>query len=296
MKINRSRFFARRTIVLQNLAIVVAPFCLVSFIMSRLGFKASSLFLAIFLVAQPVLVVILTAYRLRMNHDGELLKKWYQKKERKISKMKLKIQSLKVGVINEYYSISNIVSEENEMCIFRILFQNEILDKAMPVIYLNDTKVPLRKISTFEVVCYAEKVINPDVEKLIFKSGESEYCVDNPYFMFDDIPKNEIIWQCEGHIHEKNIYINGKYFPYKNVQSLYLFSLHVDGKNLGEYSGKYVPKLNSIVIGIGSIKKSQCQHDNILIKPSFAIGKKIILPSPTVISVNNTPIKQISFF
>jgi hypothetical protein len=113
--------------------------------------------------------------------------------------------------------------------------------------------------------------------------------------MPENPPLTEIVWQCEGHTREKNIRINAKYFPNRHEDAAYPFYLFVNGQHLETCSGAYVPKEKSIIVGIGSVKKSDCIKRDCMLKASFDIRKKIPLPEPTVLLVNGSKVREVSF-
>ena len=295
MKITPSRILARRILILQTLTLsmlIPAIIVLLKYLGIKMPFQLVTFFACI---VQPGFVLLMTKYRMKKGDDGKILKKWQARKEAKLSEIKSDLNGLKTIAQKEYYAIQWITPERKQMCVFRISFSGKVMIKAMPIVYLNGTILPIKKINNHEILCYAEKAITADTEILIFQSGKSEMSFTNPYYMPCDIPLLEIAWQCEGHTAEKNICINANYFPNKNEFATYAFNFLIGGRLMGTYSGYYVPESKSIVIGIASIKKSECLNKECVLKPAFDIRRKIVLPKPMVIVRDGTPVKEVAF-
>ncbi len=299
-KITKSQKAARIIITTQNLLFII---CLVALLIlaqytgTRYKlFQIPGWFYLIFVfVIQPILLIILTFTRIKMGDDKTILQKMQIKRSEKIAQRKSKIKTLAIQIQEESCLIQNISSVIDQACSFKIDFIYEIIDKAMPVIYLNGIKLTIKKLSEFAILCYAEKALNSTMEKLHFKSGKSEFIIDNPYFMGDSISSGSIIWQCEGNTKERNIFINGDYFPHKSILAIYTFVFSVEGEVIGSYSGKYIPERKSIVINIGNIKKCDILNKKCIIRPVFGTTK-IQMPKPVVVSRNNQMIKEINFY
>ena len=209
--------------------------------------------------------------------------------------LKEKFYNTQKTIQQDYYAISSISIEPSLICAFRVTFKEEIISKAMPAIFINNIQVGIKKISNLEVLCYASKAINTKTERLVFKSGDYLYETANPYYIPENISIDKIIWQCEGNIKEKNIYINADCFPYKKVPVVYPFIFLINGKITGNFLGIFKPELKSIVVNTPGLNKKKCLCKNCVIKPAFDITVQIPLPRPTVTSLNNVFIKEIEF-
>ncbi|MFZ3015429.1 MAG: hypothetical protein WA101_00280 [Minisyncoccia bacterium] len=291
MKNNLSRTYARRVIFWYSLLISTALMC-VAHIPLYVGWTTSNYWLVIPLIGQPVFAALLAIYRIHQGDDMKLLKKLQEKYEKRIASRKSEIHALKAQVQTEHYSIKSIIPEENKICVFRIAFVNKIIHRAMPAISLNGIRVSVKVVNDFEALCYGEKAIMADEKKLVFKSGDFEHVINNPYYISEHISGVGIKWQYEGHPHEKNIYINESYLPYISVRPYYAFNLFVNGKMLGEYCGNYIPEMKSIVVNIRNIDKFQCRGKDCFLKPVFDVRRKITLPEPIVLLVNSKPEKK----
>lgn len=294
MKLNLTRKLARQVLFTQNLLIALIPLGVIE-ILWYFGLITQDpyLILAGFII-QPVIITVLRYYRIKKNHDGDLLRKWEEKRQKKIANKKEEITGLN-SKIRELYEIFKIIPEVNKMCVFRITFYNQLNLKVMPEIYLFGIKLPLEQVGNFEVICYATSAVTADIVNLVFESGNSIYSIKNPYHIKDEIQKSDIVWQNEGSTKEKNIFIKSDCFPNINSNVLYPFILFIDGKRIGEYDGKHDPKTNSLCVNIGNITKKDCGGKKCIIKPSFDHRKKAELPIPSVISLNNTQVRQVSF-
>jgi len=287
MKNNKSRSLARGTIVAQSFGVCAIPVTVV-LLLDWLVFKIPVLVPIFFLITQPVLSTLLAMYRLRQGHDRKLLQKWQKKYQERISNRKTEIQNRKEQVRTEHYAFGSVISVTNVPCVFQIRFVNKIIKRAMPVVSVNNKVVALRMIDDFNAFCYAEKAITADDEVLIFRSGSFEYKFNNPYFIWKDISEDGIMWQCEGHTKEKNIYIDESYLPHRN-NSCYAFNFFINGKRIAECHGWHVASLRAIVVNIGNFNKRRCIGKDCFLKPVFDVSKKIVLPKPVVLLVNGTP-------
>jgi hypothetical protein len=98
--------------------------------------------------------------------------------------------------------------------------------------------------------------------------------------------EGNIIWQCEGHLNEKYIYISKSCFPYLMKNGQVVFSLFSGNKFIGEFTGKYIQEKECMIIPIPTVNKSQCFGKTCILRPYNDDGVKIFLPKPEVILVN----------
>lgn len=295
MKKTPLRIAARRSILIQNL-LMTLPLIWLPKLLTYSGIDIPQWSFLIFLVViLPIMLVLLTFYRLRKRHDGIVLQKWRTKITERISARKSKIRDLEAEIKQDHYPILSIIPEPEKMCAFKISFDGTVRKTVMPLIVLDGTKLAVEKIGDSMVICYAGKAIDADKENLTFRSGKFECTIGNPYHISGKIPTEEIVWQCEGHAPERNIFINGNYFPHKNPSVMYSFHLMINGAVFGTYSGSYVPETNAIIVNISGVSKQQCANKECFLKPVFDIRKKIFLPEPIVVSVNGRVERQLSF-
>jgi len=284
---------ARRVITLQNFAMASVP-CIIIGVLSFFKIATIPIYGVILgIFSQPVLMFILTRFRINHSEDGELVKKWQKELKEKASRRKSKNQKLKTELQEKFYPIKSIIPKSDKACSFKLFFGNELFKKAMPIITINGIKVTLEYVDAHEGVCYADKAITADIKKLTFVSGEFNYVIDNPYYLLEQVNLEDIRWQNEGCPEEKLIYIKSYVFPFCNYFSIYVFDLFVGGKIFGTYSGKYIRDKKAVVLNIADISKDKCKGKDCYLRPAFDIRRKIALPEPIKITVNKCPVVQL---
>lgn len=304
MKITRTRIAARRSIIFQTAMIVLSPTALVGLISffwkKELITLIPSWLIFITIFIQPFLVVFIVIYRLKKDHDGKLLRKWRNKSKERFYRIKSERQDVISEIKHEgYYTIEKIVPNLNHAFLFEITFYQKVIERAMLDISLNGVNLPLEIIkgenNNQKVLCHAGKAITGDLERLVFISGKSlEYSINNPYFIKGEIHPNSIVWQCEGNSSEKNIFLDGKCFPYVNPVTIYPFILLINGEKIGEYNGRYLPNKKFIALNIGNVSKKFCTGKLCILKPTFK-HTNIILPHPKVFFKNKKVISDVMF-
>ncbi len=250
----------------------------------------------VILFSQPILVGIVATYRIQKNHDGKLLEKWRGKDQKRFSQKKSEYYKVVEHIQNYGYFIKSIVSEKSRPFNFLITFSEKVTQKAMPVVFFNGIQLSLEIVGKLqdETICHVENIIKPHMEKLVFQLGTQEYVIDNPYYTKGQIPSEGVIWQCEGHNFEKNIFVNASYLPFVNNSTLYPFNLFANDRKIGEFSGLYYPEKGYITLDISDIKKRDCLGKSFFLKPIFG-GQKIPMPSPSVLSINGKIKKEVRF-
>ena len=190
--------------------------------------------------------------------------------------------------------IENIIPKRKQAFLFEITFSREIIKRAKPEITLNGVKLSIEVIGSKTIICHAIKAINTDLVELVFWSGVFKYNMPNPYYIKGNVPLNAIMWQCEGHSFEKNIFLDGKYFPNASQDVIYPFLLFINDRKIGEYTGLFIPEKEYIALNIGSIKKDNCIGKRCFIRPTFG-NERIDLPRPSILCLNNSFQKEVAF-
>ncbi len=298
MKITRNRIAARRILALKTTCWVLLPTSVVgvmSFfwdITKVIEIPTWAYFLI--LISQPIIAGAIIIYRIHKNHDGEILHRWQEKDKQRFAKKKANYYGA-VAQLNESYTIKSVTSCKKGPFVFEIAFLEELIAKAMPVIFLEGIQLPIETKNGKTIFCYAEKVINANKKNLVFHLGSSRYPIHNPYYIAGNIPQKGIMWQCEGRHKEKKVFVDAKFFPSADTSTLYPFDILTDNRKIGEYMGLYYPAKGLIEVPIEEIKKMDCRGRRVFLKPAFVGGQKILMPSPTVLSINGKLNREIAF-
>lgn len=280
------RRHARQFIFLQN----YIPFLVIVIILYFLG--VTGLALLGLLIGKVIVAFLLTFYRIRNGGDGKLVKKWHDEAVGKYHHAKEKLKERRDQLRNEY-QIKAIVTNGDRDRSFFVRIDQKIIPKLLPILTVNTVEVPFELYDERTLLCFAAKVITAKEKEISFGLGAYKFVFKNPYYMNADTPKVSASWQCEGHTDERKIFLSKEFFPFINPNVLYEFTLLIGGRSLGIVTGNFIADANAIVIPISGINKKDCRGKECVLRPSVDIGHNIILPPPTVLSVNHVAVEKI---
>lgn len=184
---------------------------------------------------------------------------------------------------NSYVIQGVTFSEKSYQCI--ISFDKKIKNQIMPLVTCNERILGLSIHGYTHALGYIRDMLNSNTQKLTFTTAISHIEVNNPFYF----QESQVLptWQCEGHDYERKIFIPKDYFPNMIALVPYEFRLKIGNKNIGYLTGRFNPDASAIVISLGKlISKESCVGYQVSLSLDWDPTKKILLPEPTVISIN----------
>jgi hypothetical protein len=294
MKLNTLRYIAYKKVCIETAAAVLAPFVIFAVIKFAgnyfhwFEFQFTVWQGAVFLLAQPMLIVIGIAVRIVNRHDTKVFHELYSNVRDIRQQKRQKYKEIVQDFSKEYYIISDVKPVPGHCGTFKIFFRypvkSDVAKELVPEVRMHNSLISFIITGKHEITCQLEKHLKADEETFPLMCGGVETLVDNPYCF--DLNKATIVWQNEGHVHEKKIFINGDCLSCKVDSLKYAFDFLINGVSKGTFYGVYNESSNQIVVDIAEISKKECKNKNCIIRLSFDKSVSIRLPLPQVLAVN----------
>lgn len=280
-KITKARIWARRVIFRKTLLLLQFTGTAILILGIRV-FHVKSFEFFIACVFGPIAIsMIITYLRMRMNDDGDLIRKWGLKKRSRYTKAKKEYLDA-VENAKSTYTIISSMPEKTKSGEFKLTFAENIHPKATPIVKLNGLQMTLQSFENNSAIYYCRTIKN--YANILFSIGQIGWDMDNPYLM--NLLSDHIRWQAAGHTSECNIWLNGNAFKYPNADVSYDFKIKINKETFGPFKGFYDEEENVIQIATGHIN-ANCKQNKCILIPTWNNELSVAMPCPESLSVNH---------
>lgn len=204
--------------------------------------------------------------------------------KRKQEERRLEAENTRTNYMETGYHIKQVSGVHKKPYTFGIELDDPIYKDALPTVKINGAVTPIQILNSKSILSFASDVISTEEKTLNFSVGKNVFPLINPYLM--DMSENEnILWQNEGHSHQKIILLPKEMFPNANEFVIYGFKMYIGNQLHNSFEGTYDPKIEKIVIPLGNgIYKRQCAGKKVALRTMFGKGNRFVLPKPSILN------------
>jgi hypothetical protein len=234
-----------------------------------------------------VLPRIMIDYAEKHRWPEQLFEQWMQERkdnqsrlEKKMADTRTELKHLKEDMKGSYVVENVFIVPEHPLALMFEL-KDEIFENLLPRVLINGEHVPVVRKDNKRIICYLSKVISTESDHLTMLVGKTKFEMRNPYFL--NPVMDGVVWQCEGHAHERQIVLSSNQMPYAMPQLSYPFSLYIQNKLQGEFIGTLEGE--QMVIPIKAVRKTDCDGKIVTLRANFGRGVTMTLPPPCKVAL-----------
>ncbi len=269
-------------------AVSILIMCMINY--THLFVKVKQWVGLVFMFALLVLITSMKYFAIRFaiwkkmdTRLGIKLTQKYRRRWARYLEAKERLRIEKLEFQKDLYKILSVTPVET-LYNFCVELSQDFDEEYPPLFSVNDIAIPLRKSDKSTGIIHVGKFLieNGDKENWIFKVGNNESLMKNPYLIKNDNIK--IDWQCEGESKDRKISIPTEFLKNPTIGVVYHFSININNVSQGDFYGKIIGK--NIIVPLGKkICKNEILNKECALRYSYGkFAKKLILPKSKVLT------------